>query len=713
MKYFVLSCLAVVAFSSGVASAAPERLDLMPMPAEVQFGQARLEITRDFTVASHVAGDRIQAAVDRLLRRWEARTGFTFVGQPPRGQAATLSIECRANAPAIPSLGDDESYELEVRADGAVLRSATDIGALRGLETLQQVLHSDAKGWYVSDVIIRDRPRFAWRGLLIDPCRHWLPVEVVKRTLDAMAIVKLNVLHFHLTDDQGFRIESKRYPRLHEFGSDGLYYTQEDMRELIAYAAARGIRIMPEFDVPSHTTSWLVGYPEIGSAPGPYVIRRTRGHGPVLDPTNEMTYELIEGFFGEMAELFPDAYFHIGGDENNGKHWNENPKIQAFILEHDLKDNAGLQAHFNRRVGRILAKHGKHLVGWDEILHPDLPTDSVVQSWRGMASLAEAAQRGYSAILSHGYYLNYLLSAEWHYAIDPLPENTALTPEARRRILGGEACMWGEWVTAETIDSRLWPRAAAIAERLWSPRDIRDVPDMYRRLAIISRRLDEAGLRHESYLHSALHRLAGDDATSADMRALRTFVDLVEPVKRYQRNKQQPNVTQLAPLTGLVDCARPDSTAARAFAAHVEAVVFEAAPPAETLAALATELANWRSTVDQLRSGLLITSPRLHEAVPLVDALESAARVGDEALKLLASGHVPAPEWRVAQFAALHRADAPHAAVELPFIPSLRLLVSAASEQDQRPSLSPAAWRRHLEVESRAGARRSLAARSR
>jgi hexosaminidase len=334
---------------------------------------------------------------------------------------------------------------------------------------------------------------------LIDVCRHWIPLEVVKRNIDGMAALKLNVLHLHLTEYQGFRIESKKYPRLHELGSDGLYYTQEEAREIVAYARARGIRIVPEFDMPGHATSWFVGYPELASAPGAYKIERKWGvFDPAIDPTRAEVYEFIDNFIGEMAEIFPDAYMHIGGDEVSGKHWKNNPQIQAFMREKNLTDTRALQAYFNQRLSKILEKHGKRMIGWDEVLHPDLPQTTVVQSWRGQKSLAEAAKKGYSGILSSGYYLDHLLTAERHYMVDPLNANNGLSEQEAARILGGEACMWGEEVDAENIDSRIWTRLPAIAERLWSPRNVTDVRDMYRRLDAVSLRLEELGLSHRS-----------------------------------------------------------------------------------------------------------------------------------------------------------------------------------------------------------------------
>ncbi|HEY8993686.1 MAG TPA: family 20 glycosylhydrolase, partial [Lacunisphaera sp.] len=330
------------------SSAKDSPVDVVPLPAEIHPGSGQLAVTRDFSVAlTGQSDERLRFAVVRALRRWEQRTGLTFARTAAGSVAfaadaahATLVIDCTAASPEIPQLGDDESYTLEVTPSQIVLRAPRSVGALRGLETLLQLLRSDANHWFVPATVIRDQPRFPWRGLMIDVCRHWQPIEVIKRNLDGMALAKLNVFHFHLTEDQGFRIESKKFPRLHELGSDGLYFTQEQIREIVAYAAARGIRVVPEFDMPGHATSWVVGYPEFASAPGPYVIERAWGvFNPTLDPTNEKVYEMLDAVFGEMAALFPDPYFHIGGDENNGVQWSANPQIQEFIKAHQLKDN--------------------------------------------------------------------------------------------------------------------------------------------------------------------------------------------------------------------------------------------------------------------------------------------------------------------------------------------------------------------------------------
>jgi hexosaminidase len=679
--------------------------NLMPVPASSQFGEDRLAIASSFSIAVYGHDDaRLRAGLSRLLHRWEERTGITFPHSPAgeyivaNAAGASLLIDCTGPGLAVPVLGEDESYTLDIGREQAVLRAPTVIGALHGFETLLQLLQSDSSGWFLPAMKIKDQPRFPWRGLMIDVARHWQPMEVIKRNLDGMALVKLNVLHLHLTEDQGFRIESKTFPRLHELGSDGHYFTQNEIREIIAYAAIRGIRVVPEFDIPGHATSWVVGYPELASAPGPYVIERKWGvFDPVLDPTNPKVYELLDGFLGEMAALFPDPYIHIGGDENNGVHWSANPKIQAFIREHKLGDNAGLHAYFNIQVHAILAKYGKKLIGWDEILHPDLPAGSVVHSWRGPEGIAAATERSFSAVLSNGYYIDLGFPAWEHYLNDPSPAGAKLTDAQRQLILGGEATMWAEWVTPETIDSRIWPRTAAIAERLWSPAVVRDVPDMYRRLAIVSQRLEETGLQHKRYLDPALRRLVADDASPADMEALRTLVDLAEPVKHYQRGRQQPGSNQFTALTGVADCARPDSASGRAFANQVDEFIVGRTTSTSGAPAVREQLIAWGQTAELLASGLVTRSPRLQEIKPLIQALATAAETGVNAVDVFVSGKAPSPDWLQTQFAALNQAATPHAAVELPVIVPLKRLMVAAAEQHRRENMSDDDWRRHVD----------------
>lgn len=672
---------------------APGQLKLMPAPASVQTLTGRLPITDTFNVAvKNYADDRLRAGIGRMVKRLAGRTVLTLTSDLTADEnVATLVVQCERAGEAVPSLNENEDYSLEVTDRQARLVAPTVVGALRGLETFLQLLQGDRNGYYLPRIKIQDEPRFPWRGLLIDVARHYQPIEVLKRNLDGMAAVKMNVFHWHLTEDQGFRVESKKFPKLHTLGSDGLFYTQDQVREIIAYARDRGIRVMPEFDIPGHSTSWLVGYPELGSAPGPYKIERGAGiFEPALDPTREQTYKFLDSFLGEMAELFPDAYMHIGGDENEGKQWDRNPQIQAFMKEKGIKDNHALQAYFNQRVLKILQKHGKKMIGWEEILHPDLPRDAVIQSWRGPASLAEAAKKGYNGILSAGYYIDLIFPASQHYLADPIPQTTALTTEEAKHVLGGEATMWGEWVSPETIDSRIWPRTAAIAERLWSPRNVTDIDDMYRRLAVISRQLEELGLTHERNQGMLLRRLAASDKTGP----LQTLASVIEPVKEYRRYQMRPQ-TMLSPLTGLVDAARPDSEPARQFATNVDAFLSDAPRFALYRQNLERTLAEWQTASREL-GPLIDRSPALHEARPLANNLSVIAEAALEALSHLSSGDAATTEWRDLQLARLDEASKPNAALEFVVITSVRKLVIAAAELPQLKTSNPTDWKKRV-----------------
>jgi hexosaminidase len=508
-------------------------------------------------------------------------------------------------------------------------------------------------------VTIEDQPRFPWRGLMLDVARHWIPLADVKRTLDGMAAVKLNVFHWHLSENQGFRVESKRFPKLQELGSDGQYFTQDQVREVIAYARDRGIRVIPEFDMPGHTTAWFVGYPELASAPGPYQIERQWGiFDPAMDPTRDEVYEFLDAFIGEMAALFPDEYFHIGGDEVNGKQWDANPRIQEFMRTHAIKNNEELQAYFTRRVQTIVEKHGKKMIGWDEILSKDMPHNILVQSWRGQQALADAARQGVSGILSNGYYLDLGYSAAHHYAVDPLGVAADLTEEQKRRVLGGEACMWSEFVTPELLDTRVWPRMAAIAERFWSPQNVTDVADMYRRLSAVSRDLEMLGLTHASEYEKTLMRLAGGGAVAQ----VRTLADVVEPVKDYAREAAHP-YDSFTPLNRLVDAARPDSETVRRFTALVDRM----AP--EDLPQIREYLTLWRDNHARL-APVMANSALLAEDAEISKDLSDIAEAGLQAIDKLPGA--------AANAALLDRAKQPKAELLLSVEPPIRKLIEAA-----------------------------------
>ncbi len=661
---------------AGAADTSVAGLDLLPWPASISRRAGRLALDSTFTwTVSGYSDGRLVRAVDRALRRLEGRTGMILPRTPTRSGAATLVVRAAGPGMAVQGVGEDESYTLDVASGGAVLAAPTVVGIIRGLETFLQLVRGDGSGWSLPLVRIADRPRFPWRGLLVDVARHWEPPAVIERTLDAMAAVKLNVLHWHLSDDQGFRVESRRYPKLQELGSDGDYYTQDQVRAIVAYARDRGIRVVPEFDMPGHAQSWFVGYPRYASAPGPYHIAERFGvHDAVFDPAKEATYRFLDGFVGEMVKLFPDAYWHVGGDENNGKQWNANPAIQAFIQRQHLGDDAGLQAYFNRRLLEILTRYHKRMVGWDEILHPDLPRTIVIQSWRGAASLAAAARQGYDGILSSGYYLDAMGTAADYYRVDPLPDSLGLDSAQAAHVLGGEACMWGEVITPETIDSRIWPRTAAMAERFWSPKTVTDVAGMYRRLRLVDARLEELGVITDDHPAIMLRRLV----PGADIAPLLTLLGAASPVSLGARYWASQTAMRFIPLTTLSEAAVPDPAGARTVGDEVRALLADAPRFAVDRGELAATFRSWRDA-EPVIEAQAAASPMVEAGLPLARGLADLGAAGQEALAYLRAGTAAPASWVAQGDSLLARAARPVANLRLMVVPALRDLVAAAA----------------------------------
>ncbi len=542
------------------------------------------------------------------------------------------------------------------------LSAATDAGALHGLETFVQMIVPAQDGFSAEAFTIEDKPRFPWRGLMLDVSRHWMPVAVVERNLDGMAAVKMNVFHWHLSDDQGFRVESRRFPKLQQLASDGHFYTQAEVRQVIAYAEDRGIRVVPEFDIPGHTTALLTAYPELASAPGPYQIERTWGiFKPTLDPTREATYTFLDAFIGEMAALFPDPYFHIGGDEVDDTQWKASASIQAFAARHGFKTSDDLQAYFNRRVQVLVRKHGKIMMGWDEILHEGIPKDVVIQSWRGQESLAAAAKQGYRGILSFGYYLDHMRPASFHYLNDPEPAD--LSPSDSSRVMGGEACMWNEYTSPETVDSRIWPRAGAIAERLWSPAETKDIPSLYNRLALLSRSLEWLGVRNRSNYGPMLDRLAG----GANTEPVRIVADAVEALGGDDRYKSR-SYTNLTPLNRLADAARPESETVR----EMEGLARTGSDPA----VVRMTLTEWSRSADLLKT-LPPDDFLAAEVRTVAQDLAVVGSIGLRALDYLESQKRVSENWITEQKHVLDGLDTTKAEVRLAAARPVRILLDA------------------------------------
>jgi len=657
------------------------QLHLMPVPASVQLGRGSLRVDASFSVAlTGFTEAKLDRAVQRFRQQLFRQTAISFSSKAPGSSKAALVVHTDRAGKDVQELGEDESYTLEVTADGAKLNAATPLGTLHGLQMFLQLVDVGPDGFAVPAVTIQDQPRFPWRGLMIDVSRHFIPLDVLKRNLDGMEAVKMNVFHWHLSENQGFRAESKKFPKLHELGSDKLYYTQDEIRDLIAYARDRGIRVVPEFDVPGHSTAWFVGYPELASAPGPYEIERKWGvFDPAMDPTNEKTYKFLDELIAEMTKLFPDHFFHIGGDEVNGKQWDANPKIQQFMKSHNLKNNEALQAYFSQRVQAIVTKHGKAVVGWDEVFVPGVPKDIVIQSWRGQASLAQAATQGYRGILSNGYYLDLGWSAARHYAVDPMGGAAAnLTPEQEKLVLGGESCMWSEYVNAENVDSRIWPRNAAIAERLWSPQSVTDAASMYTRLNAISARLEWLGLAHKTYYGRMLHRISGP-ASPEEFAALHTLADVVEPVKDYTREQTAPaEPTSATPLNRVVDAVSLESDGARRFSELVDKFVASSCHDADAEASLRAQLAQWRDN-DAKLAPLAQRSFLVKEVAQTSQDLSALGAAGLAALDFIAKGGGAPDSWKTQQLATIHQIEKPKAQLLLMPAPAVQKLVEAAA----------------------------------
>ncbi len=548
----------------------------MPYPDQISSEEGHFSINENFTVQVKGNPDkRIYRNATNFLRTLSNKTGifinqgFVEFNDNIKDPKLLITVE----RPGLNELKENESYFIRVSENQIRLNAETDLGAIHGLQTLIQLIEVRDGDFVIPCVKINDSPRFVWRGLMIDASRHFMPVEVIKRNLDAMSFVKLNVFHWHLSDDQGFRIEVKSLPKLHEEGSDGDYYTQEQIRDIVSYAAVRGIRVIPEIDVPPHATAILTAYPELGSKDTIYELERNAGiFNPTLDPTNEAVYEFLDQLFEEITPLFPDDYVHIGGDENAGVHWNENQKITEFKIKYNLKDNHDLQTYFNLRLDKILSRYNKKLIGWEEIMTPNMSKTAIIHSWRGVneglkpkQSLVDAVKNGHETILSNGYYIDLMLSVENHYVVDPMPDEK-LSVEEEKKVLGGEATMWSELVTPLTIDSRLWPRTAAIAEKLWSPKEINNLDFMLERYDKISNDLEQIGIQHLRNKDVILRNISNYQ----DIKALEVLTNISEPFKIYSRNAGGTEYKMFSPLTLFADACTADALSKREFKKWVE-----------------------------------------------------------------------------------------------------------------------------------------------
>jgi hexosaminidase len=665
-------------------------LNLMPVPKSLSMENGRFILNPGFNVSvkTETTDSLVYMAANRMFKTLNRRTGLYFRQENISGRyfSDTASLVILVQRKSEMKIGADESYQIKVSNKQVRLEANTSIGALRGMETILQLLTLDESGYYFPALTIQDAPRFAWRGLMIDVARHFIPAEVIKRNIEAMAAVKMNVLHLHLSDDQGFRVESKRFPLLQEKGSKGQYYTQAEIRDLIDFALARGIIIVPEFDMPGHSASWFAGYPELATKPGPYEpgapfkLDRSKPFSlmqimqaiqttplPTFQPTKESVYAFLDQFIGEMAALFPASYFHIGADENNGVAWKQDSVIVEFMRKNNFANPHEMQAYFVNKVHAIVTKYGKKTIGWDELFSKNLPKDVVVQVWSPMQPPALAQQiidQGNPVIVSKGLYLDHFFPAYIHYKLDFPSE----------QILGGEAAQWTEIADAENLETRMWPRTAAIAERFWSPKTVNDVYDMYRRLFVISDELAESGLLHQANYNQMVKRFAA----GYNFSAAKNLLDVLTPVKGYKRlfgffSLPESYSYPDAPLVRAADITMVDPEGKWAFRSQVTEYLHSKNPTAENL--IRQQLKIWSVNYDELKP-LFKASLLAEEIGPHSRYLSELSLACLEVMDMNQAGKQPGADWLAGKQALLQAAAGKQGDVELSVLPELTALIT-------------------------------------
>ena len=434
--------------TAAIAMTPNSDLNLMPYPQNVALKEGKVTLDKSFSI--YIKGynsPRVQFNTKRVMERLYRQTGLPMLNwQAQSEQDATLVINIHHRPKSdVQNIDSDESYTLDVGNGKIVINAERPYGAFHGLETLLQMVSTDATGYFVPAVSIQDKPRFPWRGVSYDTSRHFIELDVILRQLDAMASAKLNVFHWHIWDDQGIRIQLDNYQKLWRETADGNYYTKDQIRQVVDYARNLGIRVIPEISLPGHASAVAHAYPELMSGIGKQQYPQQRGWGvfePLMDPTNPALYEMLASVFDEVVALFPDEYFHIGGDEPNYQQWRDNPKIQQFIQNNNIDGERGLQSYLNTKVEKMLEERGKKMTGWDEIWHKDLPKSIVIQSWQGHDSIGRAAKEGYQGILSTGYYLDQPQPTSYHYRNDPMPKGITVDDKLHQ----GEEFETYEWV---------------------------------------------------------------------------------------------------------------------------------------------------------------------------------------------------------------------------------------------------------------------------
>jgi hexosaminidase len=612
---------------------------LMPWPQEINVSLGKHKLTQDFCIAVPEGADkRLFDYTNRFLRRIDGRTGIFFTqsiiseNHPQRPAFPVMQINVSRKGAL--HLFENETYSLSVKVDKIILEAETDLGIMHGLETLSQLLSSDEYGYYFPLVEIKDAPRFPWRGLMIDVSSHFIAEDVLKRNIDALAMVKMNVLHLHLSDDQGWRIESKLFPKLHQLASDGQFYTQAQIKDIVQYASDRGIRIIPEINLPHRATALLIAYPEFSLGTPPLELKRTGvTHPTILNIASEKTYLFLEKLLPEIANLFQDNYFHLGGDFND--YQTLMIGNNDFLKKNGLYTSNALQLYFTNRIGKALKKSAKKLIAWDEMKVDDLDKSTILQSKNDKTAIYTNAMEGYQTLLSYGYELDQMLPAQTHYTNDPLPpfeihtdkdKRNSLTALQEKSILGAAVMMWSDVVNSASLDARLWPRTAAIAERLWSPASLNDIAGMYKRLDKVSILLEETNVTHLSNPRSIVQLLSNQ----VDIKPVEVLLGVMEPYKYHVRNQKGQMYKTYAPLSLLTDAAVVDAYDARIFGNYIHS--FSHSRSAADKLEIDKYLKKWRDNHDDFIR-ISLTVPALKSLLKMSENVSNLAIVGLDALK--------------------------------------------------------------------------------
>lgn len=508
-------------------SAPVESFNLIPKPSLVEAGLGQFVVNPDTCIYSSEA---LLSSARFLREVLEPATSYTF---PASVEERDNCINFQVN----PEL-DTESYTLDVNNQSVLITAADAAGAFYAVQSLRQLLPSEVYAttaqdveWTLPAIKVADEPRFGWRGMHLDVGRHYMPVAFIKKFIDSMAAHKLNTFHWHLTEDQGWRIEIKQYPKLTEAGAwrdasqisplfddvvldekrHGGYYTQDEVREIVAYAAERHITIVPEIELPGHAQAAIAAYPELGNTGEQVDVRQTWGISKYTYSIEDSTFEFLENVLTEVMDLFPGQYIHVGGDEAPKDQWKESPAAQAKIKELGLKDERALQSWFIGRINTFLQKHDRKLVGWDEIMQGGLVDGATVMSWRGESGGVKAAKAGHDVVMSsvHCFYFDMyqasrdkeplaqsmVLRLEDVYSCDPIP--SSLKGEQKDRILGAQGQLWTEFVpTPEHAEYMIYPRLSALSEVVWSQPEQKDYNDFQHRMQIHTERLDQMGINY-------------------------------------------------------------------------------------------------------------------------------------------------------------------------------------------------------------------------